>query len=310
MTINALFVVPARYNSVRLPQKMLADIAGLPLICHAARRVREAAEATGADYVVAVDHDDVRRTVANDGHPVVMTDPALPSGTDRCFAACQLIAAARGADTADTRSDDTAESWTHVINVQGDMPFIDPAQLIFLAQNLHRCHPVNAKGASPIKRMEGDANAAHASKDHPAVDMPPANILTLAAPLQAADWNRSSVVKIMTGLAPQSSAPSNEPHDDRNWARAHAFSRSPVPCPETHGDGVAHGWEHLGVYAYHYTALRAFVALSPSPIEQAERLEQWRAIEAGMAIDVGRVDHAPIAIDTPDDLDRARGMAA
>ena len=67
---------------------------------------------------------------------------------------------------------------------------------------------------------------------------------------------------------------------------------------------------HIGLYAYRREALRRFVALPPSPLERREKLEQLRALEAGMRIDVALVDAAPLGVDTPEDLERARDMLA
>jgi 3-deoxy-manno-octulosonate cytidylyltransferase (CMP-KDO synthetase) len=67
---------------------------------------------------------------------------------------------------------------------------------------------------------------------------------------------------------------------------------------------------HIGLYAYRRDALRRFVALPPSPLERREKLEQLRALEAGMRIDVALVDTAPLGVDGPQDLERAREMLA
>ena len=91
-------------------------------------------------------------------------------------------------------------------------------------------------------------------------------------------------------------------------SRALYFSRSPVPWP-----GAENGlplYHHIGIYAYRRAALERFVALPASPLEQRERLEQLRALEAGMRIDVARVDTLPLGVDTPADLARARALLA
>jgi 3-deoxy-manno-octulosonate cytidylyltransferase (CMP-KDO synthetase) len=78
------------------------------------------------------------------------------------------------------------------------------------------------------------------------------------------------------------------------------FTRATAPT----GDGPL--YHHIGLYAYRREALRRFVSLPPSPLELRERLEQLRAIEAGMRIDTMIVSHVPRGVDTPADLDRAR----
>lgn len=86
--------------------------------------------------------------------------------------------------------------------------------------------------------------------------------------------------------------------------RALYFTRTTAP----YGDGPL--YHHIGIYAYRREALERFVALPPSPLEQREKLEQLRALEAGMRIDVALVDTIPLGVDTPADLDRARRLLA
>ncbi len=86
--------------------------------------------------------------------------------------------------------------------------------------------------------------------------------------------------------------------------RALYFTRATAP----YGDGPL--YHHIGLYAYRRAALARFVSLPPSPLEQREKLEQLRALEAGMRIDVALVDSVPLGVDTPEDLERARAMLA
>jgi 3-deoxy-manno-octulosonate cytidylyltransferase (CMP-KDO synthetase) len=78
------------------------------------------------------------------------------------------------------------------------------------------------------------------------------------------------------------------------------FSRATVPT------GPGEHFYHVGIYAYRRDALARFVRLPPSPLETREKLEQLRALEAGMSIAVARVDSAPLSVDTPEDLEFAR----
>ncbi len=86
--------------------------------------------------------------------------------------------------------------------------------------------------------------------------------------------------------------------------RALYFTRATAP----HGEGPR--YHHIGLYAYRKAALARFVTLPPSPLEMREKLEQLRALEAGMRIDVSVVDSVPLGVDTPDDLETARQMLA
>jgi 3-deoxy-manno-octulosonate cytidylyltransferase (CMP-KDO synthetase) len=84
--------------------------------------------------------------------------------------------------------------------------------------------------------------------------------------------------------------------------RALYFTRATAP----YGEGPL--YHHIGIYAYRRAALERFVSLPPSPLEMRERLEQLRALEAGMRIHVGLVDTVPLGVDTPPDLARAREL--
>jgi len=82
--------------------------------------------------------------------------------------------------------------------------------------------------------------------------------------------------------------------------RALYFTRATAPW----GDGPL--YHHIGLYAWRRSALTRFVGLEPSPLEKRERLEQLRALETGMRIDIGLVDTVPVGVDTPADLEQAR----
>ena len=117
------------------------------------------------------------------------------------------------------------------------------------------------------------------------------DIATLAAEItQAAERDNPNVVKVVgTPIEP-------------SRLRALYFSRAAVPA----GDGPL--YHHVGLYAYRRAALERFVALPPSPLERREKLEQLRALEAGMRIDVTIIDAVPLGVDTPEDLETARAM--
>jgi 3-deoxy-manno-octulosonate cytidylyltransferase (CMP-KDO synthetase) len=120
------------------------------------------------------------------------------------------------------------------------------------------------------------------------------DIGSLVTPVvDAAEAEATQVVKCACHFAPGAAV-----------APALYFSRRPVPW----GEGPL--WHHIGVYAYRRAALERFVALPPSPLEERERLEQLRALEAGMRIAVARVEHGPFGVDTPADLERARLILA
>ena len=97
--------------------------------------------------------------------------------------------------------------------------------------------------------------------------------------------------------------------------RALYFSRSPIPHARTWDDSLLtaeppHFHQHIGLYAYRRAALARFVALPPGLLEKREKLEQLRALEAGLRIDVALVDTVPLGVDTPAELERARSILA
>jgi 3-deoxy-manno-octulosonate cytidylyltransferase (CMP-KDO synthetase) len=86
--------------------------------------------------------------------------------------------------------------------------------------------------------------------------------------------------------------------------RALYFSRARIPA------GAGPHYHHIGIYAYRREALERYVRLPSSPLEMQEKLEQLRALEAGMRIDAAIVDAVPLGVDTPADLERARALLA
>jgi 3-deoxy-manno-octulosonate cytidylyltransferase (CMP-KDO synthetase) len=144
---------------------------------------------------------------------------------------------------------------------------------------------VNVQGDLPTL-APGDLAAALMPLKDPAVD-----IATLAAEIKKADERTNpNVVKVVgTPVTPRQ-------------LRALYFTRATAPT----GDGPL--YHHIGLYAYRRAALERFVKLPPSPLELRERLEQLRALEAGMRIDVAIVDSVPLGVDTPEDLETARAM--
>jgi 3-deoxy-manno-octulosonate cytidylyltransferase (CMP-KDO synthetase) len=117
------------------------------------------------------------------------------------------------------------------------------------------------------------------------------DIATLAAEIRdEAERTNPNVVKVV-----------GTPIAERRL-RALYFTRATAPF----GEGPL--YHHIGLYAYRRAALERFVSLPPSPLERRERLEQLRALEAGMRIDVSIVATVPLGVDTPADLEKARSL--
>jgi len=241
MADDVLILIPARMASTRLPGKPLADIAGAPMIVHVARR---AEEAELGQVVVATDSTEIAAAVEKSGGRAVLTRPDHTSGSDRIFEGLSKV-------------DPTGRARI-IVNVQGDLPTVDPAAI--------------AASLEPLA--------------DPAVD-----IATLAAEIKRpAERTNPNVVKVVgTPIAPAR-------------LRALYFTRATAPA----GDGPL--YHHIGLYAYRREALARFVKLPPSLLEQREKLEQLRALEAGMRIDVAIVDTVPLGVDTAEDLETVRKM--
>ncbi len=125
---------------------------------------------------------------------------------------------------------------------------------------------------------------------------PETAITTLAAEIREAGERTSPNVVKVVGSSVGQAAPGR--------LRALYFTRATAPA----GEGPL--YHHIGLYGYRRAALERFVTLKPSPLEMREMLEQLRALENGMRIDVAIVDTVPLGVDTPEDLERARRLLA
>lgn len=240
---RTLVLIPARMASTRLPGKPLADICGLPMIIQVAKRAQEAAVGR---VIVAVDDQEVYDVVAAAGFEVVMTRQDHQSGSDRIFEAIQKA--------------DPEGLVEFVVNVQGDLPTIEPESV-----------------RAALRPLEN----------------PEVAIATLTVEItDEHEKTNPNVVKVV-----------GTPISDTRM-RALYFTRATAP----HGPGPL--YHHIGLYAYRRAALERFVSLGPSSLEKRESLEQLRALEAGMRIDVEIVDSVPLGVDTPADLEKARAILA
>jgi 3-deoxy-manno-octulosonate cytidylyltransferase (CMP-KDO synthetase) len=241
---NPIVLIPTRLAATRLPNKPLADIAGMPMILHVWRR---AVAAEIGPVVVACGDREIAEVVERAGGRAILTDKDLPTGSDRIHAAITMLDPGRAHDA--------------VINVQGDMPMLDPAAIRLALAALNDAETDIATLASIL--------------DDPAIAV------------------QDHVNLVVAGFT-----------DPARPARALYFSKALVPW----GDGPY--YEHVGLYAYRRTALERYVKLPRGVLEQRERLEQLRALEAGMRISVRLIDAAQHGgqVDVPSDLDRVRRL--
>jgi 3-deoxy-manno-octulosonate cytidylyltransferase (CMP-KDO synthetase) len=228
-------VIPARYASTRLPAKPLHPIAGKPLIQHVWERC---ARAKGVETViVATDDMRIAEAAFGFGAEVAMTSPKHRSGTDRVAEVAKKL---RGV--------------THVINVQGDEPMVDPAIVSKLAAAMAKDRKIEMITSASVFAPDDD----------------------LANP---------NMVKVVMDRA----------------GDALYFSRSPIPY--LRGDGARPAfYRHQGIYGYTTKFLLQFVKWKPGILEQAESLEQLRALENGAKIRVVLAKSAAVSVDTPEDV--------
>ena len=245
MTEKATAVIPARLQSARLPRKVLADIAGKPMIRHVYERTRTAAMIN--HVLVATDSEDVARVVREWGGEAVVTDAALPSGTAR-------IASVIGDVDTDI-----------IINVQGDQPLVEPELIDEVVRNLTT---TSADIVTPVFQIT-----------------------------EFSDLSDPGIAKVVR----------------TSDGRALYFSRSPIPfvrdVPMADWPKRTTFWAHYGIYGFRRHVLEYLGETSrPSQLEQAEKLEQLRFLEAGFHIHTIETTFRQQAVDTAEDLDRIRRM--
>jgi 3-deoxy-manno-octulosonate cytidylyltransferase (CMP-KDO synthetase) len=242
--MTPIILIPARMESTRLPGKPLADIAGRPMIIHVWQRAMDAGL---GPVVVATDSAAVARAVKAAGGLVAMTRTDHQSGSDRIAEALNAIDPSRNHDV--------------VINVQGDLPTIDPAIIKAVA--------------GPLADQ--------------AVDM-----ATLACAItDEAECSNPNIVKAV-----------GTPVGDASERRLRALYFTRVAAPS--GDGPL--LHHIGLYGFRRRSLERFVSLPQGHLEKREKLEQLRALENGMRIDIALVDTVPLGVDTAEQLEQARRM--
>ena len=242
MPAKVAVIIPARWGSTRFPGKPLHPIAGKPLLQHVWERCGRARGIE--EVIVATDDMRIAEAAFAFGAEVALTSARHRSGTDRCAEVAKRL---RGI--------------SHVINVQGDEPLIDPTLVAKLAKTLS------------AERSLGMITAANAFEDE-------------------ADIPNPNTVKVVL---------------DRD-GNALYFSRSPIPFVRdtgakagTRSKRIAF-FRHQGIYGYSIRFLLQFVKWKPGVLEQAEQLEQLRALENGAKIRVILTRRSSVGVDTPADV--------
>jgi 3-deoxy-manno-octulosonate cytidylyltransferase (CMP-KDO synthetase) len=262
-------VIPARYDSTRLPGKPLADIAGHPMIEHVYRR---AAEARGVDaVVVATDDDRIASAVQRFGGVARLTSAAHRTGTDRIAEIAHEL-----------RCD-------IMVNVQGDLPLVEPGMIQQVVEALTSDQAVRM--STVCRRIDDPEDYANPNVVKVVVDRDG----------NALYFSRASIPYFRQG----------PPEGGR-----YGFDGSPEGGPRILDrragrllrSGPAGALKHIGMYGYRRDFLLEFAALPQTPLEQAESLEQLRALEHGIRIRTVETQYDSIEVDTPEDLERVRRL--
>ena len=240
-----LGIIPARYASTRFPGKPLANMAGKPMI----QRVYEQAQTTVDELVVATDDTRILDAVQRFGGRVVLTSDQHRSGTDRCYEALLK----------------TGNNFEVVINIQGDEPFIQPAQIELLK---HCFKEADTQIATLVKPFDRDEDFEQALFNPNVVKV------VLNNSNEAMYFSRS-VIPYIRGT------------EHTKWLKTHTF------------------FKHIGLYAYRTDILKEITTLPPSSLELAESLEQLRWLQNSYKIKTAITHQETIGIDTPEDLEKA-----
>ncbi len=230
--MKSVIIIPSRMASTRFPGKPMAKINGIPMI----QRVwQQAINSKIGDVYVACSENEVFDLISNLGGDAILTDPDLPSGTDRIYSAFLKI--------------ENISDIECIINLQGDMPLINPEHI--------------KKVINPLKQNF--------------------QIGTLATNLTKEEIKNPNVTKVIINW------------NEKNLGEAKEFFRKK--------NVVDHKlYHHVGIYSYTVDSLKKFVNLTRSENEISLKLEQYRAIDAGMKIGIIYEKEIPQSIDTKEDL--------
>ena len=186
-----------------------------------------------------------------------------------------------------------------VIELAGGEAVMTRADHVNGTSRIHEALHLIGASAEIVVNLQGDL---------PTVS--PATVQAALAPLAQPEVDIGTICAVITreeektdpSVVKVVGSPVTLAEEDAGILRALYFTRATAPT----GPGPL--YHHIGLYAYRRAALERYVTLPPTPLEQRERLEQFRALEHGLRIDVAIVDTVPLGVDTPHDLERAREL--
>ena len=231
--MKTAIIIPARMASQRFPNKPMAKINDIPMI---ERVWRQGINSKVGDVFVACSEDEVFNLIISKGGKAIMTDPNLPSGTDRVFAAFNLL--------------ENKEDYESIINLQGDMPLIDYKNIQSANIPLHNGYDIG----------------------------------TIATDISSDEMQNNNITKVAV-----------------DWQQEGIFGNS-LDFYKSVKTNLTNIYQHVGSYSFKPSALKKFISLPPSKNELERKLEQLRALDAGIKIGITYVENVPISVDTVEDL--------
>ncbi len=230
--MKTIIMIPSRMASSRLPEKPMIKIDNIPMI----QRVwKQAVKSEVGEVYVACSENEVYELIVSLGGNAILTDPDLPSGSDRIYSALQQIERSSKIDC--------------IINLQGDMPLIDPKHIKEVIEPIRNNYEIG----------------------------------TLATTLKKNEIVNQNVTKVLVNWK------------QTNIGEAKEFFRIKSEI----NDKIFH---HVGIYSYSMKSLQKFVNLPKSKNEISLKLEQYRAMDAGMSMGVVYLPEIPPSVDTKEDL--------
>ncbi len=231
--MKSAIIIPARMASQRFPNKPMAKIDGIPMI---ERVWRQGVESKIGDVFVACCENEVFDLISSKGGKAIMTDPNLPSGTDRIFEAYSSL--------------ENKDDYESIINLQGDMPLIDTLVLESVNEPLKYGYKIG----------------------------------TIATDISNEEKENSNITKVII-----------------NWNKTKSVGES-IDFYKESKKQVENIYQHVGIYSFKPDALHNFVSMQPSNNEIERKLEQLRALDAGVKIGITYVENISISVDTLEDL--------
>ena len=277
--ITTIGIIPARYASSRFEGKPLVDIFGKPMVQHVYERACQA-ETLDA-VIVATDDRRIYDAVVGFGGNVQMTGECA-TGTERVARVAERL-------TCDI-----------VVNIQGDEPLLEPAQLNLMVRPFMEARlqsaPTRPEPVGAPTRPEPVGAVCNRAQE--------VQVSTLKQRINTvADYRDVNVVKVVTDLQ------GNALYFSRASMPGRIASVYPAPqgaCIDAAALPDFPVYRHVGLYAYRREQLLAFTRWESTPYEKAEGLEQLRFLEHGVPIHVVETDTPLIGVDVPADLERVK----